>query len=247
MKKQLLKAALLAALGMAGVTAAQAQSEMVLGFNDQNYFIPPAGSDYTIDLGSAANFTATYSGSWGISSSLFSSAFGADGNALYNVAAGVVGSTSSANIMQTIIGALNAPGTSAISGSSHVPATIPFGVNSYVTSPGWSASISGGPSIAPYAGTTYSSGVNPMGYLVSGTLTEVLYSDSVIGSGRTATTTGWQELGTFVIDAPTGGNDGTITFNGVNASVPEPATYGVLAGAGLLLLSLRRQFLSKTV
>lgn len=38
-------------------------------------------------------------------------------------------------------------------------------------------------------------------------------------------------------------NDGIVTYNAV--AVPEPATYGALAGAGLLIVSLRNQFRRK--
>lgn len=43
------------------------------------------------------------------------------------------------------------------------------------------------------------------------------------------------QIGTFSFD-----NTGTLTFDSV--SVPEPSTYGLFAGVGLLAISLRRQF-----
>ena len=231
MKKQLYRAALLATLGLAGVTAAQAQSEMVLGMNDANYYAAPAGYDYTIDLGSAANFTTSYSGSWSISSSLFNTAFGADTSALNDVAVGVIGSLGSANAMQTILNVNPGTSTANISSASSFPATIPFGVNAYATSPGWSQSVAINPS-SPGASTSSSfagaTANNPMQYLASGTVSEILYTDSNVGSGRNAHTSGWTEVGTFTIDA----NNDTITFNGSAVSVPEPTTYGLLAGAG---------------
>jgi hypothetical protein len=49
-------------------------------------------------------------------------------------------------------------------------------------------------------------------------------------SGTTST------IGTFTLD-----NTGMLTFT----AVPEPSTYGVLAGMGLLALCLRRQFVNK--
>jgi hypothetical protein len=52
----------------------------------------------------------------------------------------------------------------------------------------------------------------------------------------------FSEIGTITIDVPTD----TVTFNGIDsAPVPEPTTYGLLAGAGLLLVGVRRQFVKK--
>jgi hypothetical protein len=45
-------------------------------------------------------------------------------------------------------------------------------------------------------------------------------------------------LGTFTLD-----NTGTVTFN----AVPEPSAYGIIAGAGLLVVSLRNRFSKKQV
>jgi PEP-CTERM motif len=61
--------------------------------------------------------------------------------------------------------------------------------------------------------------------------TKAYFTDIAVGSGPGTL------LGDFTINATTG--DGM--WNGANSAVPEPATYGVLAGAGLLLLSLRRK------
>lgn len=52
--------------------------------------------------------------------------------------------------------------------------------------------------------------------------------------------TGWVDEGTVTIDLS--GQEAVYSF----APVPEPATYGVLAGAGLLALALRRQLSRKT-
>src|SRR5262249_29472526 len=56
---------------------------------------------------------------------------------------------------------------------------------------------------------------------------------AVVGNGSAPSV-----LGSFALD-----KTGMITFT----AVPEPSTYGVLAGLGLLILCLRRQFTKATV
>jgi len=72
----------------------------------------------------------------------------------------------------------------------------------------------------------------------------VLYEDlwetssSTISGGEPFT-----YLGYFTLDAPTG----SLTFTGADVTaVPEPATYGILAGMGMLILALRREVRGKT-
>jgi hypothetical protein len=74
----------------------------------------------------------------------------------------------------------------------------------------------------------------------SGIITETLYQSTEASLG--ATGGAFSEIGTITIDVPTD----TVTFNGIDsAPVPEPTTYGLLAGAGLLLVGVRRQFVKK--
>ena len=76
MKTKLYKAVLLAALGLGGITAAQAQ-DALLGFNSA----PGTGSgnDYVIDLGSGSQFNNQAILNFSFSSTTFSNAFSSDG------------------------------------------------------------------------------------------------------------------------------------------------------------------------
>jgi hypothetical protein len=253
MKNHLYKAALLAALGLAVSPVAKAASDLEVGFND---LLGPASAqnDYLIDLGAYTAFTVNSTVTTTINSSLFAAAFGADANALNNVAVGAVAAGTYAN--NTINGATT--GTYVYStgspfaastakwnnahaqGSITWPATGPSAGS--VTSPTWSFDVAQSSTVNDANGNGVANSIgNPLSNLSSGTATLTLFSSTLV-TGLGHTPSAFSELGTITIDA----NNDTITFTGVNVSaVPEPTTYGAFAGAGLLLLGLRRQFASK--
>ncbi|HTR43786.1 MAG TPA: hypothetical protein VMH87_19410 [Pseudomonadales bacterium] len=248
MKTHLYKAALLAALGVAGTTMAHAQAGpalgggvLGLGFNDA---AGPAAAqnDYVINLGSFINFTTTYSASWSISQSAFDSSFiSQDTLWANNVAVGVVGglqgpggaifitgsqpTITSASTVNNALSALGGVNTGNYSSSSGIP-----------TDP-WSSAVAASPTAPGNAANSVAALIdNPMSNLSNGSATLTLWDASITGTSRNPVLGSWTEVGTFSINA----NDGadTITFRGINA-VPEPATYSLSALGGLLLLALR--------
>jgi hypothetical protein len=215
------KAALLAALGLAGGVTAQAATyngDLLIGFTSG------AGNDTIYDLGAE---TALFSGeTWDLSGLL---------SGLSSLQWGILGD--------------KAIGTSAFAWSTLpgvLPSTARWGqLNTAAKSIASNfASLGLGSSIAISSGddnswnqqtihgglaTQY---VNVWGNPNStGVVTETLYQ--MLANGSDPVT-----LGTFSLGA-----NGTLTF--AAASVPEPATYGVLGGAGLLLVSLRTQLRRK--
>jgi len=247
------KAALLIALGLAGVSAAQAGStDLLLGFNDAAG--PNAAqNDYVIDLGLSgpqllANAAAN-NGSYNLSSTFnattFNTAFGADNNALNEVSAGVVGASgiSPELLAQTVPGG-STPG--AITYGEYTAAFAAAGaptIGEYSsgTAGGWSSDVAVSPTSPGsnenttgqnVAGQT---GTNPLGQLSSGVIALTLWGNTLTKSGLQHTVQGWVDEGTININL----NTDTVTF--AAAAVPEPTTYGFVAAAGLLFVALRRQ------
>lgn len=239
------KLALLAALGLVTVTSAQAgSSDFLLGFNDAAG--PSAAqNDLVIDLGVASQFTAN--STFSTSFSGFSAAYSADGNALNDVAAGVVEGFTGAYPKTLFVTALSTPpsiGSSAFNNAAAVAQSPTIGEYGSASTSGWTYNIAASPT-AP--GTSATAGdvadqthSNPLQSLSSGIVTENLFE--VTKPSSLGTPSAWSEIGTFTIDA----NADTVSYTGANvAAVPEPATYGLLSGAGMLLLGLRRQFTRK--
>jgi len=251
--KNLYKAALLAALGLISVTAAQAQSasgtinnnDLVLGFTST---VNGVSQDYILDLGQIPTAPNTQLG--GISLSAFNSIFGAN-LANGQVNAGIVGGLPSGTqdvITSTLQGA-GAPSVSPskgnISGAAGTVSGLQLGAVSQSSSASFFQNIAETPSTAGAAANSFAGYLasNPLSTIgTSETLTLDLYKDTF--SGKTGTT-GWSFIGDIALDLS--GPTLSAVFDPTStAAVPEPATYGMLAGAGLLAVSLRRQVSRKT-
>ncbi|MGC9944625.1 MAG: PEP-CTERM sorting domain-containing protein [Verrucomicrobiota bacterium] len=255
--KNLYRVALLAALGLATASVANAQTtpaagDFLLGFNDAAG-PTSAQNDYVIDLGSETQFTssATLNLSSDFSVSTFNSAFGTDADALSgnggntslsDVAVGAVGGNGTLPNKQfyQTLGIGSAVGSSSI-GTAINLAGPAYGEYSSATANGFSYLVATSPGSA---GTDPSDSIasvslNPLSYLTSGIVTEGVYEAQTVVSGRT-TTYSSAEVGTLTINL----NTDSITYAGISA-VPEPSTYGLLAGFGLLVVAVRRQMVRK--
>ena len=243
------KLALLVALGLATASASYGQ-DLILGFNDA---AGPAAAqnDYVIDLGltgaalvSNANANSgTYTIANAFSSTTFNTAFSADANSLNDVAAGVIGASASGSYPRSLYltGSTTPPVPSSGALFNDAANQNPIqGEYASTTAGGWTAEVGTAPGTVT-AGTVSVYVANPLGTLSSGILSFNLYEETETKSGLTTLTPGaWTDEGTLTIDA----NNDTVSFA---VPVPEPSTYGMLAGAGLLVVALRRQFMGKTV
>jgi hypothetical protein len=251
MKNNLYKAALLAALGLAAITTAQASnSDFLIGFNDAAG--PTAAqNDFVIDLGSVTsvyNAAEANGGSvnlWtGSIGALFTTAFSADGNYDNNVAVGLVeGNTPASGIQllqQTINGNPSTPPTISASellaGASYAQG-VSVGESASGAAGTWSYQVAPSPIslglIAANGDTVASATAQPLSYLSSGTVTETIYANTLSSSGRGATIGGWTEVGTLTVNPDGSQIEITVT--------PEPSTYALLALGGLLVLSFRHR------
>jgi hypothetical protein len=238
MKTKLYKAALLAALGLSSITAAQAgTTDVLLGFNDA----AGTGNDYVIDLGNPSLFTTTAVLSYGINSSLFTTAFSADSSYLNNVAVGVVegNQSSPSTLFMTGLTTPAAITQSEVVGAAAYAGGAAVGEYSSGSTTGWSYNVAPSPTtlLAPAAGSSVGSqtGINPLSNLAGGLATINLYENTAT-TGRGGSVSGWTEVGTFAVNV----NTDVVTFNGVDA-VPEPSTCSLFGGAGLLVLLFRRK------
>lgn len=89
-------------------------------------------------------------------------------------------------------------------------------------------------------------GDNPLTSMTGSSIVLDVFQDKQTTKGSTGAVTGYQYIGdlTFTYD-PTGANAATLTWDAESPSVPEPTTYGLFAGVGLLVLSVRRQLTGK--
>jgi hypothetical protein len=250
MKNHLYKAALLAALGLAGVSAAQASTDVLLGFNDAAS--SSSKNDYVIDLGSYSSLVSSAESNggtvnlWtGIIGTTFNSAyaFSADASALNDVAAGIVQSFTGTYPHTLLVSAptsvlsIFTPSGSQFNNAANSAQGVLTGTFASSSDPStWTGAVAA----SATAGGTEVSGddvtdnalVNPMGQLVGGVLDLNLW-ETTKASTFGSTATDYEEVGSFHIDL----NNDMINFT----VVPEPSTYALLGLGGLLVLSLRNR------
>jgi hypothetical protein len=240
MKKQIKSALLAAAAVGALASAAQATTyngDLIIGFT------ATTGNDVVYDLGAVSQFSSGQS--WSLGSILLSGTTGV----------GVGSSASSASVANLngvqwgVVGSASSPRSifSSIDPNAAPPATIPG-------ASGWS-------SIDSNVRTIYQN----MPSAAAGQHFQVLATDTTSWNGQTVAGGGNDFLDNYgspnitglgteaLYDTLANGSDptyigrldllanGTVNF----VPVPEPTTYGILAGLGLLALSFRRQVLGK--
>jgi len=230
--KKLYKAALLAALGLTSVTAAQASTtDVLLGFSDAAG--PSAAqNDYVIDLGAASQFTT--SASLNLSSSVnwttFGTAFSADASALNNVTAAALQSTGTDPATVFLSGSVlgTNPSRSVFNGLNN---QIQNGLLAFGITP-----ISSGQWSSVMLANIQTYGESPSVQASSGLITETLWESTQTFSG--ANGTAWVDVGTFNINL----NTDSLSFNGAAVPAPEPSTCALFGGAGIMVLFFRNKF-----
>jgi len=249
--KTLMLGAVGALLASQSVQAAYVANDLILGFNQGNGSGP---NDYIVDLGNA-NSAVGVGGSQQVTLGAFN---GATFNSLYGGfsggvtmgAAGGQGATSGRDLYMTVLRTANIGSQFAGVAGSTAPtpvASTPMGngvnqiatmVNGLGLSAGGSATVAqSDPNswfnnvLDPLNANTFVSktGRNPN---AGDTSASILYEDLYRGTPGAAFT----YLGYFAVDS-----SGLVFTPSAFVAVPEPGTYRLIAGSGLLLLTLRRQ------
>jgi hypothetical protein len=257
--KSILKKAVLASAGLALVSTSALAQTPTYSDSDVLLSFRKAGSlnDLIVDLGSVSAFTQT--SSFDLSTKLFNDAtlLNVFGGSLNGVVWSVwAGNGLSANNQNYLSSASSAgwTGETLVQAKNVNSAITSYGGNNINPAQIFSTQVPGNPTAytAPtssaFSFTTYQGNAGQ----VDSTFAQ---GSTDIGNGTTFGTIGYFTditgtksggssvvLGDFTFNALTG--DGM--WNGADVAVPESGAYGVLAGAGLLALSLRRQFVRKT-
>jgi hypothetical protein len=239
------KVALLAALGFVAASAAQAQTVGTVSVN-ANYttgdlllgiYEPGAANTLVVDIGSYASLQSGET--WNISSFLSTAGITLDANAEY----GVIGNSTTAHSFY-VTSTTTSPTTlsSATAGTWTTAIGTIGGFQGAQGATAVGATTAGddwyGQTLDSAAGTSFL--VNTADYQVNASVgtADTLYD--VVGSGTATHPTGISTT-ELTFDLSTSGE---LTY-GTVSSVPEPTTYGMIAAAGLLVISLRNKLSRK--
>jgi hypothetical protein len=261
--KTLTKTALLAVgMAVAAQGAHAANNDLIIGFDQPGV----SATDYTVDLGNFSTVGLGKTTTTTLSSDLNMTSFNTAFSSPNGVAVAVVGGNNGVGTKDVLATAVRTGNNPAAQAGSATPTTLtssaqvtgagakpngisPLGLGSAGSTTSWDSLVSVG---ATDNGTTSSdmvhqmNGYNPMGVISGNTIMLDLYDNTLAGS----TVGGWLYQGFFTLTFTGSGANlsDTLTFTPATlaVAVPEPATYGVLAGFGLLALSLRRQLSRKT-
>jgi hypothetical protein len=255
MKNPFYKAALVAALGYAGVTAAHAQinpNDLVLGFTSQASGI---SDDYLVDLGQLPATPNTSLNVSGFSWTTFNSIFGSSlGNGQVN--AGIVGSTPGNNGDVILSELDNGTGNPFTAGSATPPGDTTSALKDAAGTVSSTSLTLGEVAQTQTTSFFYNIAENPMSVGAAGISSFAAYADNplvTVPSGESVTLDIYED--TYQSRSPgSWAYDGTVTLNlsGDSLSavydvspVPEPSTYVIFGGLGMILLGLRHKWNSK--
>jgi len=242
-------AAVAAVIGLASQGAyAQSAGDLLLGINNND---SGGTADLVVDLGTFANLNAHQNTAFSLgvnNTTLASDLGGTGGPASYNV--GIVGAKSVPTGTSSLFVSVkdNGTGTASAQGSTTPPSlsqanygsalgnVFPAVVTGNNTT--FTVNIAKDPTTVGTGDSSFSAntGINPLANVGGNSVVLDLYREQSAGTPGS-----WSYLGDILVNFSTD----TYTFDPVAAPVPEPATYGVIAGAGLLMLALRRQFVRK--
>jgi PEP-CTERM motif len=244
-----------AALAVQGVFAGPNNNNLILSINNNNN---GGSTEFTVNLGQVSSFSAP---NFDLSSFVLSfSSYTSAGATGLNI--GVVGGqngqgglTGTGNDVYTTTlragsGSYLNPGTEgapSVNPSKALIANaggITGGFSGYAAnlsisdSTSFSSNIAKDPSTAGTAANSFvgylGQGANPLQTMTGDTIVLDLWKNTVTGSG----TTGWAYEGNLTFDKS--GSTPTLTWDA--SPVPEPSTFSLFTGAGLLALSFRRRF-----
>ena len=258
--KNITKAAVLsAAVALVGQAAhAASTGDLVLSFSQND---TGGTQEYTVDLGSLSSFTSAFPNTTHLGGSvnettLTSTFFGANGNTGFNglnVGAVAANNThagagdwialtafrSGPNPTPASDGVTALPGRAALSEAATTVASVttPNGLQLSSGSSSFSSLIAPDPNTVNANTFAQLAQNNPLVNLSgqNGQIQEDIWMNTEGASANS----GWQYEGYLNINIS--GSSAVVDF----VPVPEPSTYGLLAGAGLLAVCLRRQFTRK--